>query len=145
MTTNGKVNWEGLKSAIPRFLWPDKKFSIVDEILAQLYHVNSIREIDIGKNIFGIGQVDFGYFSLLIVPAIILLIFIVMAGLVRVTAQYPTFLWLFSSTILFFLINVEENGNEIFYLARNIIFILALFGIYILAHKTYERLSSSQV
>lgn len=144
MTTNGKVNWEGLKSAIPRFFWPHKNFSMVDEVLAQLYHVNP-KEIDIGKNIFGIGQVDFGYFALLIVPALILLIFIVLAGLIKLTSQCPTFLWLFFSNILFFLVNVEENGNEIFFVTRNIIFILALFGIYILVYKTYEKLSPRQV
>ncbi len=144
MTTNGEVNWEGLKSAIPRYLWPNKHFSVVDEILARLYQVNP-KEIDIGKNVFGIGQVDFGYFSLLIVPAIMFLIFIVMAALVKLTAGYPTFLWLFCSNILFFLINVEENGNEIFFVVRYIIFILALFGMYILAYKTYEKLSPHQV
>jgi len=144
MTTNGNVNWEGLKSAIPRFLWRDKNFSVVDEILARLYHVTT-KDIDIGKNIFGIGQVDFGYFSLVIVPAILLLIFVVLAGLVKLTTPCPTFLWLFSFNIIFFLINVEENGNEIFFVGRNIIFILALLGIYLLAQKTYEKLSPNPV
>ncbi|MFA5109846.1 MAG: hypothetical protein WC443_00420 [Desulfobaccales bacterium] len=144
MTSNGKANWEGLKSAIPRFFWPNKNFSVVDEVLAQLYQVKP-REIDIGKNLFGMGQVDFGYFSFLIVPTIILLILIVMAGLIKLTSQYPTFLWLFTSIILFFLVNVEENGNEIFFVTRNIMFILTLLGIYILAYKTYEKLSPHQV
>ena len=113
MTTDGKITWEGIKSSIPRIFWPDKQFLMIDEILAELYHVE-MKEIDIGKNIFGVGQVEFGYFSLIIVPLIIIAIIAIMATLIKMTIHYPTFLWLFSGNILFFLINIEENGNEIF-------------------------------
>ena len=60
MFTEGKIFWEGLKSSIPRIFWPDKQFMVIDEILAKLYNVKT-KEIDIGKNIFGVAQVDFGY------------------------------------------------------------------------------------
>ena len=73
MTTDGKITWEGIKSSIPRTFWPSKQFVLIDEILAQLYQVKP-KEIDIGKNIFGVGQVEFGYFSLIIVPLIIIAI-----------------------------------------------------------------------
>jgi hypothetical protein len=43
MTTNGKVNLEGLKSAIPRFFWPEKQFIGIDDVLSALYNVNRKR------------------------------------------------------------------------------------------------------
>jgi hypothetical protein len=134
MTTNGKINWEGIKSSIPKILWPGKQFLMIDEILAELYQVK-MKEIDIGKNMFGVGQVEFGYFSLIIVPLIIIFIIAIMALLIRMTIHYPTFLWLFSGNILFFLINIEENGNEIFYMLRNIGLIFMIFGGYLAANK----------
>jgi hypothetical protein len=138
MTTNGKISWEGFKSAIPRIFWRGKQFGLIDDILAKLYGVNP-KNIDIGKNIFGVAQVDFGYYSLIIVPSIMLFIFIIMGGLVKITEQYPTFSWLLSGNIIFYLINIEENGNEIFFMFRNIIIILGLLGIYVVAHKIYLK------
>jgi hypothetical protein len=145
MTTNGKITWEGFKSSIPRFFWPEKQFANIDDILAELYQVNR-KGVDIGKNLYGVGQVDFGYLSLIIVPIIIIAIVVVMGILIEITAQYPTFLWLFSGNILFFLINIEENGNEIFFMIRYIIIILIIFGAYLLSHKIYSliRLTPQQ-
>jgi hypothetical protein len=137
MTTGGKVTWEAIKSSIPRNLWPDKKFLMIDEILAELYQAK-MKEIDIGKNLYGVGQVEVGYLSIVIVPLIIISIIALMATLILMTMQYPTFLWLFSGTILMFLINVEENGNEIFLMLRNIGFIFMIFGGYVAAHKILE-------
>ena len=137
MFTEGKIFWEGLKSSIPRILWPDKQFMVIDEILAKLYNVNT-KEIDIGKNIFGVAQVDIGYLSLIIVPLIIIAIIAIMAALIRMTMHYPTFLWLFSGNILFYLVNIEENGNEIFYMLRNIGFIFMIFCGYLVANKILE-------
>lgn len=125
MTTNGKVTWEGFKSSFPRFLWPNKHFRLIDDILAQLYNVDP-KAIDIGKNLFGIGQVDYGFFSFIIVPFIILFIITIMAGLIKITSDFPTFSWLLSANIIFYLINIEENGNEIFFMFRNIILILVI-------------------
>lgn len=134
MTTNGNITWEGFKSSIPRIFWRDKQFLLIDNILADLYHVKA-KEIDIGKNIFGVGQVDFGYFAIIIVPLIICFIIAIMGSLIKITSHYPTFLWLFSGNILFFLINIEENGNEIFFMLRNIGLIFLLFCTYQLASK----------
>ena len=134
MFTDGKIIWEGMKSAIPRNLWPDKHFMVIDDILAQLYEVKP-KEIDIGKNIFGIVQVEFGYYSLIIVPMIILSILAIMAILIRMTMHYPTILWLFSGNILFYLVNIEENGNEIFFMLRNIGFIFIIFCVSVGANK----------
>jgi len=139
MVTNGKITLEGFKSSIPRFFWAGKQFTIVDEILADLYHVKQ-SEIDIGKNLFGVAQVDYGYFSILIVPIMILTVVVVMGLLIIITTQYPTFLWLFTGNILFFLINIEENGNEVFFMVRYIIITLILFAIYLVSHKIYLML-----
>jgi hypothetical protein len=134
MITAGNITWEGFKSSIPRILWPDKQFLWIDNILAGLYQVKT-REIDIGKNLFGLAQVDFGYFSLIIVPLTILIILIIMAALIKMSMQYPTFLWLFSGNILFFLINIEENGNEMFFMMRNIGLIFIIFCAYLAIDK----------
>jgi len=139
MATNGKITLEGFKSSIPRFLWADKQFTNIDNILADLYHVKE-REIDIGKNLLGVAQVDFGYLSIIIVPIIIITIVIIMGLLIKITIHYPTFLWLFTGNILFFLINIEENGNEIFFMVRYIIITLILFGIYLVSRKIYLTL-----
>ena len=137
MFTDGKISWEGIKSSIPRTFWPGKQFLWIENILAEVYHVTT-KEIDIGKNLFGVVQVEFGYFSLIIVPLIIISIIAIMAALIRMTIHYPIFLWLFSGNILFFLVNVEENGNEIFYMLRNIGLIFMIFGGYLVANKIIE-------
>jgi hypothetical protein len=61
-----------------------------------------------------------------------------MAVLVRMTIYYPTFLWLFSGNMLFYIVNVEENGNEIFFMLRNIGLILMIFWGYLIANKIIE-------
>jgi hypothetical protein len=137
MFTGGKIFLESIKSAIPRIFWPDKQFLWIDDILANLYHAKT-KEIDIGKNILGVGQVEFGYLSLIIVPLIIISIMAIMAVLVRMTIYYPTFLWLFSGNMLFYIVNVEENGNEIFFMLRNIALIFMIFCGYLLANKILE-------
>jgi hypothetical protein len=135
MYTYGKINWEGFKSSIPRLFWSDKQFMLIDDILAKLYQVKT-NEIDIGKNIIGIGQVEIGYYSLIMLPMIIISIIAIMAALINMTMQYPTFLWLFSGNILYFLINIEANGNEIFFMLRNIGLIFIIFCCYLAANKT---------
>ena len=140
MTTNGKVNLEGLKSSVPRFFWPNKQFAVVDNILSELYHVKP-KEIDIGKNLFGVWQVDFGYYSIIVVSLILLFIIYLLAILVKITTPYPTFLWLLSGNIIFFLISIEENGNELFFMLRNTIIILISLAIYLIALKIYSRFS----
>jgi len=137
--TNGKIVSEGFKSAIPRYLWPDKNFYLIDDMLAQLYGVKP-KEIDIGKNIFGVAQLEIGYLSIAIVPLSILLLLILMSYLNKITNQYPIFLWLFSGNILFYLVNIEEAGTDIFFLLRHITFILFVFVILILFQKTYFTL-----
>lgn len=137
MTTRGKVNLEGLKSSIPRFFWPEKQFVCIDDVLSALYNVKR-KEIDIGKNLFGVWQVDYGYFSLIIVPLIVLCIIYLLGLLVKITTPYPTFMWLLSGNIIFFLINVEENGNEIFFMLRNTIIIMILLTIYLTSRKLYS-------
>ena len=134
MFTDGKIYWEGIKSSIPRILWRGKQFILIDDILSQLYHVKP-KEIDIGKNIFGVAQVEFGLYSLVIVPLIIMFIIVIMATSIRMSMDYPTFLWLFSGNILFYLINIEENGNEIFFMLRNVGIIFLIFCGYLSVKK----------
>ena len=134
MTTNGKVNLEGLKSSIPRIFWPEKQFIGIDDILSALYNVNK-KDIDIGKNLFGVWQVDYGYYSIIMVPLIILFIIYLLGILVKITTPYPNFLWLLSGNIIFYLVNFEGNGNEIFFMFRNTIIIITILAIYLLIRK----------
>jgi hypothetical protein len=134
MTTKGKITWEGIKSSVPRIFWSDKNFLGIDEILAGLYRVKP-KEIDIGKNLFGVGQVEIGFFSLIIVPLIIITIIVLMSILIKMSEHYPTFLWLFSGNILYFMVNIEENGNEIFFMLRNIGLVFVAFCGYLLVEK----------
>jgi hypothetical protein len=139
-TTKGKIVAEGFKSAIPRYLWPDKDFHLIDDMLGQLYGVRP-KQIDIGKNIFGIAQLEIGYISVAIVPLIILSLLLLMSYLIKISKAYPFYLWLFSGNILFYLVNIEEAGTDIFFLLRNIIMILLVFGVFRLFQKTYLSLS----
>jgi hypothetical protein len=137
MFTDGKIIMEGIKSSIPRIFWPGKQFMFIDDILAKLYDVKP-KEIDIGKNMFGVIQVDYGFYSLIIAPLLIIFIMAIMAASIRMTLCYPTFLWLYSGNILYYLISIEENGNEIFFMLRNIGLIFIIFGGYVVAHKILE-------
>ena len=109
-----------------------------------LYNVNR-KDIDIGKNLFGIWQVDFGYLSIIIVPLIVLCIIYLLGILVKITTPYPTFLWLLSGNIIFFLINIEENGNEIFFMFRNTIILMILLAFYLITRKLYLLLFNKTV
>lgn len=136
-TTNGRIYKEGLKSAIPRYFWPGKKFSLIDNMLAKLYGVRP-KAIDIGKNIFGVTQVEFGYFSIILVPLVIFILLILMKFLNKITDQYPIFLWLISGNILYYLVNIEEDGTDIFFMLRNILFISMLFVIFVSVENIYS-------
>lgn len=137
--TNGKIAEEGFKSAIPRNLWHNKNFILIDDMLAQLYKVKP-KEIDIGKNNYGVAQLEVGFLSIFILPLAILLLLILMIYLIKITNHYPIFLWLFSGNILFYLVNIEEAGTDIFFLLRHILLILIIFAIFILFQKTYLTL-----
>jgi hypothetical protein len=136
-TTKGKIYREGIKSAIPRYLWPNKKFSLIDNMLGKLYGVRP-KAIDIGKNIFGVMQVEFGFLSIILVPSVIVLLFLLMKFLNQITVQYPVFLWLFSGNILYYLISIEQDGTDIFFMLRYILFISLLFVIFILGKNMYS-------
>ena len=138
-TTKGKIIAEGFKSAIPRYLWPNKNFLLMDDMLGQLYGVRP-KEIDIGKNNYGVAQLEIGYYSIAIVPLAIIMLLMLMSYLIKITSQYPFFLWLFSGNILFYLINIEEAGTDIFFLLRHILLILFVFVIFLLLQKTYFTL-----
>jgi hypothetical protein len=136
MTTNGNVTWEGFKSSIPRFFWPGKQFTLIDDYLSQFYHVKK-EDVNIAKNIFGVAQLDYGFWSIIIVPAFLLMIIFIMGLVISKTSQYPTLLMLFAGNIIWYLINIEDNGNDIFFMFRNIVIILSLFALYIWAGKIY--------
>jgi hypothetical protein len=139
MTTNGIITWEGIKSAIPRIFWPGKHFCLIDDFLANFYKVKKI-DVNIAKNIFGIAQLEIGFYSIIIVPIIILLIIIMMGYLVKNTIKYPTYLTLISGIIINYLINLEENGKEMLFMFRNLVFLLILLGLYCLARVIYLNL-----
>jgi hypothetical protein len=134
MIAKGRVTWESFKSAIPRFFWPEKHFSLIDDYLSGFYQVKK-EDINIAKNIFGLAQLDFGYLSIIIVPAIFIIILYIMAYVISKTSKYPTFIIIFVGNILWYLINIEENGNEIFFMLRNMLIILCLFALYLSADK----------
>ena len=92
--TKGKIIAEGFKSAVPRYVWPNKTFLLIDDMLAQLYGVRP-KEIDIGKNNYGVALIEIGYYSIVMLPVIILLLLILMSCLNKLTNQNPFFLWLF--------------------------------------------------
>lgn len=139
MTTNGSLTWEGIKSAVPRIFWPGKHFCLIDDYLANFYKFEK-KDVNIAKNIFGIAQLDFGFYSIIIVPSIILLIIVMMGWLISMTIKYPTFLTMITGNIIYYLINLEENGNEIFFMMRNVFILLILLGLYSLARKIYLNL-----
>ena len=139
MTANGRATWEGIKSAIPRIFWRGKHFCLIDDFLANFYNVRK-KDVNIAKNIFGMAQLDYGFYSIIIVPIIILLIIVMLGWSVSITKEYPTFLTLITGNIIYYLINLEENGNEIFFMLRNVLILLILFGLYILARKVYLNL-----
>lgn len=144
ITTDGKLTWEAFKSSIPRNFWPEKKFTLIDDYLASFFMVRS-RDVNIAKNIFGIAQLDFGYYSIIIIPIILLEIIVIYGVIVIKMNNYPTFMILFSGNIIWYLINFEANGNEIFFMLRNIIIILLMFALYILAYKTYAMLYNYKI
>ena len=137
MTTNGVLTWENFKSSIPRFFWPGKHFSLIDDYLAEFFKVKKV-DVNIAKNIFGLAQLDFGYLSIIIIPAIFLMIIGGMGFIISKTSQYPTFLLLFAANIIWYLINIEDSANEIFFMCRNIIIILCLFALYVWADKIFK-------
>lgn len=144
ITTDGKLTWEAFKSSIPRNFWPGKKFTLIDDYLASFFMVRS-RDVNIAKNIFGIAQLDFGYYSIIIIPIILLAIIVIYGVIVIKMNNYPTFMVLFSGNIIWYLINFEANGNEIFFMLRNIIIILLMFALCILTYKTYAMLYNYKI
>ena len=134
VTTDGKITLECFKSAIPRIFWPDKKFRSTPEVLVDTYN-GKLDDANFGTNMFGIAQSDFGNFSMISVPLTILLMMILTSGLLKVTFNYPVFFWLLSVNLLNPLINIEENGPEIFFMLRNVIGIMAIFLSYVIIEK----------
>jgi hypothetical protein len=63
-------------------------------------------------------------------------VLILMRYLIEISGQHYAFLWLFSGNILYYLINIEDNGNDIFMMIRNIILILMLYGLFIIIGQT---------
>lgn len=138
VTTNGKITLEGFKSAIPRFFWPGKKFQMTSEVIAEEYKAD-LKDVSLGSNIFGIGQSEFGYFSIVVVPLAIISIMLMTALLLKITFDYPEFFWLISATILNFFIYIEENQSEIFSMLRNITIIMLVFSLFLMARKILKR------
>lgn len=138
VTTNGAITREGFKNAVPRIFWPDKTILIPPKILAEAYNETE-ENVSLGTNIFGIGQAEFGYYSIIIVPVVLILVIIMMASLIKIIFNYPVFLWLFSVNILTFFINVEENQNELIFMLRYTILIMSAFISYILINKIVSK------
>jgi len=89
-------------------------------------------------------QAEFGYFSIIVVPLIIISIVILSLFLIKILFNYPVFLWLFSVNLLNFFICVEENQSELSFLLRNIIAIMVVFLSYSLIIKIYAALKAKE-
>ena len=133
-TTKGQIFKESFKSAVPRYFWPTKTFLLIDDLLAKLYGVRP-KEIDIGKNNFGVVQCEIGFWSLIVVPFMVMALLMLMILLIKVSKQHYIFLWVFSGNILYYLINIEDNGNDIFFMMRNILLLSVLYGLFIIGKK----------
>jgi hypothetical protein len=144
ITTDGMLTWDAFKSSIPRGLWPNKQFTLIDDYLAIFFMMDK-KDVNIAKNIFGIAQLDFGYYSILIIPTVLLLIIIIYGVIVAKIDNYPTFIIIFAGNIIWYLINFEENGNEIYFMLRNMIFILLMFALYFMAYKIYGILYNFKI
>jgi len=136
MTTNGQLTWETFKSSIPRVFWPKKQFTLIDDYLSSFFMVKK-DDVNIAKNIFAIAQLDYGYYSIVIVPSILLLIIVIYGIIVGKMDGYPTFMVIFAGNIIWYLINIEDSSNEMFFMLRNMIIIFLLYNLYILAYKRY--------
>ena len=143
ITTEGKLTWEAFKSSVPRFFWPKKQFTLIDDYLASFFIVRS-NDVNIAKNIFGIFQLDYGFYSIIIIPAVLLIIVIGYGIVVGKMDSYPTFMIIFAGNIIWYLINFEANGNEMFFMLRNLMIILLLFILYILAYQIYSHIYWNQ-
>jgi hypothetical protein len=130
-TTKGKIFKESFQSAVPRYFWHTKNFLPIDDMLAKLYGVRP-KEIDIGKNNFGIIQLEIGYLSVIIVPLMILILIVLMGYLNKISSQHPIFIWIFSGNILYYLIYIEDDGNNIFFMLRNTLLFIFLYILFIL-------------
>ena len=144
ITANGDLTWEAFKSSIPRFFWPDKQFTLIDDYLSSFFMVKK-RDVNIAKNIFGLAQLDYGYYSILIISAMLLFLIVIYGIIVDKMFYYPTFMILFAGNIIWYLINFEANGNEIFFMLRNIVIILLFYGLYISAHRLYFGLYNCKI
>jgi hypothetical protein len=133
-TTNGQIFKESFKSAVPRYFWPAKNFWLIDDLLAKLYGVRP-KQIDIGKNNFGVIQCETGFLSIIVAPLMILALLLVMKYLIIISKQNYIFLWMFSGNILYYLINIEDNGNDIFFMIRNTLLVLMLYGLFMVIQK----------
>jgi hypothetical protein len=143
-STKGEIFVESFKSAVPRYFWKTKNFLLIDDMLAKIYGVRP-KEIDIGKNNYGIMQLEVGYLSVVLVPLMILILLVLMGYLNKITTQYPLFSWIFSSNILYYLINIEDNGNDVFFMIRNIIFVWMLYLLYLLTLKIKKLLINDKL
>lgn len=133
--THGTIIWQGIKNSIPNLLWPNKVIQSLNNMTANYY---GLPVIDYGKNNFAVSQADFGYFSVILLPIIMLIVFISLALIIKYAKNYPTLLLILSGSIINYLINIEEDGAEIFIMYRNLLlFALLYFAGYFLLKVTF--------
>jgi len=123
-TPYGGILWQGFKNTVPKALWPEKTFSDLDEMVANLY---GLPPTDYPTNHFAVAQADFGYLSVIILPLQLLFVFVSMAVAVRATRRYPTLLLLLSGAFLYYFLTVEMNYADLFVLYRNVFLIAAVY------------------
>jgi len=128
----GSIIWESLKNSIPKFIWPGKKVVSLNNLTATMY---GWRVMDYAKNNFGFLQVDFGFLSILIMPLMMLSVFIIYGVAAWKAKDHPNLLLLLTGFIINYVINIEQNIDDIFILFRNLI---AICLIYIIISAGYR-------
>lgn len=125
---------QGIKNSIPGLFWQNKTIESLNDMVARRF---GLPVIDYAKNNFGFAQADFGYFSIVLMPLVIIMIFITMALVVNLTKSQPILLLLLSGLILNYLINIEQDAVELFVVYRDI---LLLSTFYVVGYFLWKML-----
>ncbi len=133
----GGIFWQGVKNSIPKIFWPGKEIVSLNDLTANLY---GLQVMDYGKNNYAFAQVDFGYFSLIAMPALMIMIFLIMVFLTRISYNYPTIYLFLTGFVLNYLINIEENFADVLILFRNMTVVSIIIGMGYALNKIIQKI-----
>lgn len=122
----GRLSWQSLKNSIPKVFWPNKEIIPFINSIAKLY---TIPYRDYEKNNFIFAQLEVGYFSIIVLPIFMVTLFILMGGTVIITRKHPILLLMLSGLVINYLINIEQNPDDVFILIRNMILCCCVYSL----------------